>query len=396
MITKEFILEIFHAAGMRRWNDKIRPVELMELDKQAHKMTIAYFLGKFEENREGLNWQEIIEGALFEFLERLVITDLKPQIFNRIKEDPGQYKRLNEWVFKKLEPTIALLGDTFVKRFKEYFANTDDTINKRILSAAHFYATRWEFDIIERANPHGYEIPEIKSFLQEKQEKYYDLKGIQQLALYAKYRNFLDLCGQLRFQLRWSHINMVPRTSVLGHMLVVAILSYLISLEMNGCAKRCFNNYFTGLFHDLPEVLTRDIISPVKRSIAGLDKLIKNYEKEQMEKEVFSLIPREWEAEVRMFTEDEFSSIVIRDGKTIKATSEDISMSFNGDEYNPRDGEMIKVVDDLAAYVEAYCALENGVKSNDLEDARKSIGEKYREKVIDTIRFGEIFREFSR
>ncbi|HOE16100.1 MAG TPA: HD domain-containing protein [Syntrophorhabdaceae bacterium] len=395
MITKEFILTLFNAAGMRRWNDKIRPVELMELDKQAHKMTIAYFLGKFEGDRKDLSWKEIIEGALFEFLERLVITDLKPQIFNRIKEDPGQYRRLNEWVFKKLGPTIAPLGEAFAKRFHEYFSGTDNTISKRILSAAHFYATRWEFDIIERANPHGYEIPEIRSFLQERQEKYYDLKGIQQLALYAKYRNFLDLCGQLRFQLRWSHINMVPRTSVLGHMLVVAILSYLVTLEMNGCPKRCFNNYFTGLFHDLPEVLTRDIISPVKRSIAGLDKLIKSYEKEQMEKEVFSLIPGEWEPEIRMFTEDEFSSVIVRDGKTVKTTSEDISASFNMDEYNPRDGEMIKVVDDLAAYVEAYCALENGVKSNDLHDARSSIGEKYKEKVIDSINFGEIFREFS-
>ena len=159
--------------------------------------------------------------------------------------------------------------------------------------------------------------------------------------------------------------------------------------------RRCFNDYFTGLFHDLPEVLTRDIISPVKRSIAGLDKLIKSYEKEQMEKEVFSLIPGEWEAEVRMFTEDEFSSVIARDGKTVKTTSEDISASFNMDEYNPRDGEMIKVVDDLAAYVEAYCALENGVKSNDLQDARSSIGEKYKDKVVDSIRFGEIFREFS-
>lgn len=395
IITKEFILEIFSAAGMRRWNDKIRPVELMELDKQAHKMTIAYFLGKFEEAKKEFDWQEIIEGALFEFLERLVITDLKPQIFNRIKEDHEQYKRLNQWVFKKLEPIIVPLGEQFVKGFKDYFAKKDDTINKRILSAAHFYATRWEFDIIERANPYGYEIPEIKSFLQERQEKYYDLTGIQQLALYTKYRNFIDLCGQLRFQLRWSHINMVPRTSVLGHMLVVAILSYLISLEMNGCPRRCTNNYFIGLFHDLPEVLTRDIISPVKRSIEGLDKLIKSYEKEQMKKEVFSLIPKEWETEIRMFTEDEFSSIVIKDGKTLKTTSEEISASYNRDEYNPRDGEMIKTVDDLAAYVEAYSAIENGVKSNDLREAQKSISEKYSEKVICNIHFEEIYREFA-
>ena len=394
MIEKAFILEIYNAAAMQRWNDKIRPVELKELDKQAHKMTIAYFLGKFEENTEGFNWLEVIEGGLFEFLERLVITDLKPQIFNRIKEDRNKYKELQQWVFKKLLPIIAPLGQDFIERFQRYFTISDNTINKRIINAAHFYATRWEFDIIERTNPSGYEIPSIKGFLQQKQERYYDLTGIQQLALYEKYRNFIDLCGQLRFQYRWSHINMIPRTSVLGHMLIVAILSYLFSLAIGASPKRYFNNYFTGLFHDLPEVLTRDIISPVKRSIEGLDTLIKAYEKELMEKEVLNLIPPQWHSEMKMFTEDEFSTVITRDGKTVKTVSETISRDFNDDAYNPRDGEAIKTIDDLAAYVETYCSLENGVKSRDLTEARKSIGEKYKDRIINNINFGDLFKEF--
>ena len=393
-MTKEFILEIFSAAAMQRWNDKIRPVELKELDKQAHKMTIAYFLGKFEESTEGFSWLEIIEGGLFEFLERLVITDLKPQIFNRIKEDRKKYRELTGWVFAKLEPILAPLGREFVERFQHYFASTDNTVNKRIINASHFYATRWEFDIIERANPAGYEIPEIRSFLQERQERYYDLAGIQQLALFQKYRNFLDLCGQLRFQYRWSHINMIPRTSVLGHMLIVAILAYLFSLQIEACPRRCFNNYFTGLFHDLPEVLTRDIISPVKRSIEGLDSLIKAYEKEQMDKEVFNLIPPDWHDEMKTFTEDEFSSIADVDGVIVRTDTETISRQYNEDRYNPRDGAMIKAVDDLAAYVETYCSLEIGVRSPELAQARRSIRDKYRDTVIGNILFHALFAQF--
>lgn len=94
-IRKALILKIFDAANMQRWNDKIRPVELRELDKQAHKMVLAYFLGKFEEGREGFDWIEIIEGGLFEFLQRLVITDLKPQIFYEIQKDGEKYRKLN-------------------------------------------------------------------------------------------------------------------------------------------------------------------------------------------------------------------------------------------------------------------------------------------------------------
>jgi putative hydrolase of HD superfamily len=393
-MTKEFILELFSAAAMQRWNDKIRPVELKELDKQAHKMIIAYFLGKFEESTEGFSWLEVIEGGLFEFLERLVITDLKPQIFNRIKEDRKKYEELIKWVYKKLEPVISPLGPDLVDRFTRYFSRSDNTINKRIINAAHFYATRWEFDIIERANPTGYEIPEIRGFLQKKQEKYYDLAGIQQLALYQKYRNFIDLCGQLRFQYRWSHLNMIPRTSVLGHMLIVANLSYLFSRDIGACPKRCFNNYFTGLFHDLPEVLTRDIISPVKRSIEGLDSLIKAYEKEQMDKEVLNLIPPEWHSEMRTFTEDEFTSIVYIDDKIVETDTDTISRQYNEDLFNPRDGAVVKAVDDLTAYVETYCSLENGVKSPDLLEARQSISQKYKDQVFGGIPFPDIFSYF--
>ncbi len=395
MISKDLILKLFNGATMQRWNDKIRPVELRELDKQAHKMCIAYFLGKFEETTAGFSWLEVIEGGLFEFLQRLVITDLKPQIFNRIKEDRTRYNELNAWVFARLEPLISPLGKRLTERFRAYFSTTDDTINKMILGAAHFYATRWEFDIIERANPQGYEIPELKKYLVEKQERYYGLVGIQQLALYGKYRNFLDLCGQLRFQLRWGHVNMVPRASVLGHMLIVAILSYFFSLEIGCCEKRCTNNYFTGLFHDLPEVLTRDIISPVKRSIEGLDTLIKEYEKEQMEKEVYALIPEAWHQEMKMFTEDEFSNVVTAEGRTITVDdSDEISRKYNEDRYNPRDGQLLKAIDELAAFAEAYIALENGVKSKDLELAKQSIRTRYQDKVFAGVKFDGIYAAF--
>jgi putative hydrolase of HD superfamily len=48
------------------------------------------------------------------------------------------------------------------------------------LNAAHFYAAKWEFDIIERANPNGYEIAEIKNNLQKRQEESYNyVKGLR-------------------------------------------------------------------------------------------------------------------------------------------------------------------------------------------------------------------------
>jgi putative hydrolase of HD superfamily len=394
MIRKALILKIFDAAYMQRWNDKVRPVELVELDKQAHKMVIAFFLGKFEESTPGFSWIEVIEGGIFELLQRLVITDLKPPIFYKIKEDREKYKKLNDWVYKEIEPIISPLGKDFCRRFKAYFHDSSGGINKKILSASHFYATKWEFDIIERANPEGYEIAAIKQDLQKKQDHFSDLKGMIRMKEEARYRDFIDLCGQLRFQARWANLHRVPKTSVIGHTLFVAVLSYLFSLEIRACDRRCVNNYFTGLFHDLPEVLTRDIISPVKRSVEGLSELIKQYEKEQMEKEVYGLIPKEWHRDVRMFTEREFDSIITLRGRRRRLGSDEISERYNEDIFNPRDGQLVKAADSLAAFIEAYVAIRNGSYSREFQEAKLSFKDTYGRATIAGINFGEIYADF--
>ena len=78
-------------------------------------------------------------------------------------------------------------------------------------------------------------------------------------------QDFMSLIGKLRYQQRWSKAVRMPITYVMGHMLVVAILSYFMTLELeNPCKSRLVNNFFAGLFHDVPEALTRDIVSPIK------------------------------------------------------------------------------------------------------------------------------------
>ena len=380
---------------MRRWNDKLCPVPLTELDKQAHKMTIAYVLGKFAEQSSDFSWIEVIEGGLFEYFERLTLTDLKPQIFERIKANEETYNELKAEVYARFRPLVSDLNG-LDKRFESYLFRPADTISRKVLEAAHFYATKWEFDIIERENASDYEIHEIRRGLQSRQEALADVEGLRYLALFPTYRSFVDLCGRLRFQVRWGQLFRVPRTSVLGHMLIVAILSYLFLLEIGACPKRSANNYFTGLFHDLPEVLTKDIISPVKRAATGLDRFVKDFEREEMERRIYGpeLIPKAWQPEMRMFTEDEFVSKVTIDGHVRHTTSDAITASYNNDRYNPVDGELVKAADDLAAFMEAYLALQNGISNSQLQTAVREKKRLYREKTIAGINFGKVYKGF--
>jgi putative hydrolases of HD superfamily len=59
---------------------------------------------------------------------------------------------------------------------------------------------------------------------------------------------------------------------------------------------------------------------------------------------------------MRLFTGDEFVSRVAIEGKVRHTTSDMITASYNEDRYNPVDGELVKVADDLAAFMEAYLA----------------------------------------
>lgn len=363
---------------MRRWNDQIRPVELTELDKQAHKMIIAYVLAKIEEGKgnKEINWLEIIEAGIFEYLQRTELTDLKPPLFHRIKENQQKYIRLNQWAYDRLEPIITPIDKEFSLRFKNYLFSKERNVNRRIISAAHFYATKWEFEIIKRTNPQGHLINEIEEDIKKKEEKYHDLVSMQYLLESQDLGDFVHICGQLRFQIRWSHIHRVPKTSVLGHMLIVAMLSYLFSLGKNFKKERLINNYLTGLFHDLPEVLTRDVINPVKRSVEGIGDIIKDYEKEEMERRIYKILPLSWHRQIKTYTEEEFSQLKTGQGIII------------------RDGELVKANDELAAFIEVYLSLQNGVVNRDLKKAKEDIFTRYQSKVVSGINFESIYKDF--
>jgi len=374
MNINPLLLKIYEAASMQRWNDQIRTIEFTELDKQAHKMIVAYILGKCEQDHSGheIEWIKIIETGFFDFLKRIILTDLKPPLIYKIKEDKRKYRKLNQWVFERINPYVEVLGKDFVERLRGHLYSVKEDLETRIVNAAHFYITEWEFHILSQSSPPNFLFEEIDQSIKQEQEKYRGLDSRKFFHNNEKLNNFIDIAGQLRFQQRWSHLHRIPRTSVLGHMLIVAIFSYLFSYKTGSSREKRINNYFTGLFHDFPEVLTRDIINPVKKSVEGLDDLIKEYEIQEMEKKIYKLIPEGWHEDIRQYTENEFSDTSIRDGSLVKGA------------------------DDLAAYIEAYLTLKNGIKNESLTNAMKSLRDKYRNREIMGIDFEKIYAGFER
>lgn len=393
-IRKSLLQFVFSGSSMKRWNDKLRPVELFEIDKQAHKMIVAWAL--FILNSRDLSRDEqldlgqtIVEGGLFEYFYRLVITDIKPPIFYQIKANPAHYELLTEWVLEQLAPRIQSLGPEMGERLKNYFCAEKPTLGRRILAAAHLYASGWEFNLIKPVNLQDDEFQEIEASFDAGLISYADLTGVSELieGVKSPLGRFAHLCGQLRFQKRWSQTPRIPETSVLGHMFLVACYAYFFSLALNACRARSQNNFFAGLFHDLPELLTRDIISPVKKSVKRLGDLIREYEERELERRVLGPLAQSGHTDIAarlgyflgLEVGSEFENTVVEQGKTRALSFNDFNEGYNHDQFDPKDGDAIKVCDSLAAYIEAYTALRNGISSDQLQHALLRIGDQYKQ-----------------
>ncbi|WP_024821594.1 MULTISPECIES: HD domain-containing protein [Aminobacterium] len=406
MINRSLIERIFSAASIERWNDHPRPIQFTELAKQAHKMIIAYVIARHEEDQgTTIQWHALIEGGIFEFLHRVILTDIKPPVFHKLMGHKIERDKLNLWVIDRFKHELESLRPQLLERFRDYLLDESPSIHleRRILKAAHYLATKWEFDYIYEWSRPLYGIEGTRDEINRQIKEHDDLGAVKTMLLGRELPDsqkgiygFIALVGQLRFQKRWAQTPRVPETSVLGHLLIVAILSYFMSIEIGACPRRLYNNFYGGLFHDLPEVLTRDIISPVKNSVEGLDDLIKEYERQAMEEKIYPLIPIDWRPEIRYFTEDEFCNRIWLEGDKIPTNLEDreLDSSQNKDEYNPIDGKIIEACDKLSAFVEASLSMRTGITSPALDEAKRKLYSRYANKKLYGFPVGQLFDFF--
>lgn len=402
MINIKLIEHIFKAASISRWNDYPRMANLVELDKQAHKFIIAYFIAKMEEN---VDMKALIEGGIFEFLSRVVVTDIRPDVYHEIaRQKKGE---VNAWVLSKIEPMIEDIEEgEFLKRFEAYLNGNTYAKERLILKAASYFATRWEFKIIYQTSSFLSDIEEIKNKVEEELEDYYELIGARKIALNQKIAKIIDLSGRLRFQKRWAQTPRIPETAVLGHMLVVAILSYFYSLKIKACDKRLENNFYCALFHDLPESLTRDIISPVKYGIEGLHLIINDYEMKLINERILPFVPENLRAEFAYilgiragrdeepsWVKNEFENRTFKNG-VVELCSGSLN-ACNENEMGAIDGKALKYCDKIAAFIEAGLSISYGVKSKELETGFLGMYESFKENpTIDGVSFLKICEDF--
>jgi putative hydrolase of HD superfamily len=405
MLDRKFILRIFEAFSIERWNDLVRPFEIIEMDKAAEKMVLAYIIGKFEENRgEQIDWEWMIYASLFDLLKKIALCDIKSPVQHLIKNEfPQEYMRLNEWVLNQYRPLLH--DDSLFARFTMYIGQTAGSIpfdekgkkTARVFRAAHKYSTLRELEMISMVNEQ-HRLDRIEKDLYADIQQYLDLRGLQLVLTKQRPFEFLMVIEQLRFQRRWNQTPRVPVTSVLGHSFFVAILTLLLGREtgVSMSPKRIYNDFFSALFHDLPEAVTRDIISPVKQATDELPQIVKKIEGEIVRKELVPLMEPFYTDELMYFTSDEFENRIMENSMVRYVTWNDLNEKYNSDAYDPVDGKLVRLADHCSALLEADSSIRHGITSEHLEEGRRNLLALYPAgTIINSVDAAALFREIT-
>ena len=355
-LNMSLIFRFFDAVNMHRWNDHLRPMDLTELDKQAHKVAIAWYIGKREEDSGAdVDWTKIIEYCMFSFMQRTALTDLKPQVFHKIKKEKSE--EIIDYVLSEFDEIIPDMEEGFRNRFEKYIRSDRRGLEESIIRGAHYLATKWEFDLISEMNKAFVGIEKTREAIRSEVEMHKNLAGVSDILIGGPAKDFANMIGQLRFQQRWTRTPRIPQTTVLGHSLMVSNMTYLHDLDKGAGPKQKYNDFFTALFHDLPEVLTKDVISPVKTNVSGLAELLDEYERDSVQSEIMPLLLEGWRSEFEFMIFEPFQY-------------------KNDPVHGVTDGPVIKLFDVMGAYMEAYVSRQYGVSSSSLRRGEDGLRER--------------------
>lgn len=141
----------------------------------------------------------------------------------------------------------------------------------------------------------------------------------------------------------------------------------------------------------------------MKQSVEQIGDLIKQYEEQELERVILDPLRRGgYGALVERLSfflgfsvGSEFNACAEVGGKVLQVGSAELQEKYNSDEFDPKDGELLKMCDSLAAFLEAYTALRNGIASDQLQEGLWRIRHKYASTVLlGTVHVGALLADF--
>lgn len=297
--------------NIRRWTGYQTEGRYDEISKQALNWIICFVWATSVEGKGVVvKWERFPKIAIYRAIQKgFVNYDVPEYILKEICEMGGLDF---EETFRKV--TFEIIAEKLNPDAAEWISTGEATLEENIYKASTKIATLLELNEVQKHVNGEYwdnhqEI--IKSLA-----KYSEIPFYEELTnTKGNYFKLFKEISKLRNQNRWAAYSYNVECSVLGHLFDTAIFAYLMALEKGAKEREATKHFFIGLFHDVPEVFTRDIPSPIKDKIPGFRELTEQYEMLMMEQNVYPYVSDEVEKALKgiMMENDEnanFKSLI--------------------------------------------------------------------------------------
>ena len=282
--------------SLDRWTSVIKREEYKEMLKQALNCIIACMLARYsKEHGKTVIEERLPKIAIYRAFQKVYLYFDMPDYIRAEICDIGDIP-----LDMFYDATRDIITELTGEEFADFICEGIGTYEMELFKAATTIATYVELEKIAPL----LNLEEYHDKLQEIQtriNKYLYIPGVAEFSdIHGPYFKIFSDFSRLRNQPRWS-VQPYPKSCLdLGHLFSTAILGYLSTWEYtDGDEKRATKIFKHGLFHDIPEVWTTDVPSPVKKRIPRFREALKIYEDRCLQKYVYDKLPEYLNQEIR-------------------------------------------------------------------------------------------------
>jgi len=279
---------IFRGLSIYRWNNFPRLENITTNDNLAFSLHTILLLADVIEEKE---WKKVdisylFKKILFESFDTYVLSDINSDVKFRIKrKNAATFKLLQEKVHKFI---INLDLPEWIIEDINFIHDNEDNPKYELEDRLFHFAKLWVAYYEAYFNSKIYD--DIYAPILENMTKRINTK---EYSIFLKYLNinwetnelekYLLNIRRLQFNYRWNNKKRIYPISVMSHLLVTFFLAYIIWKVEWRTEVETIEMMKWALFHDIPEAITWDIITPTKKAVKWFAELLQEVEKDMLE-----------------------------------------------------------------------------------------------------------------
>ncbi|MCL4458140.1 MAG: HD domain-containing protein [Nitrospirae bacterium] len=273
-MEKSLIGALKTLTSLQRWNFLPRVEIWTEAENVAYVTHVGYAIGR----EYGLTAPDVLEH----FLVRSLLKSFNKHFLSDIPVKTRDALDQDVWksvVEKAVSETSKLFPRKISEDVKKYLtyggdysiAGADPKVKEKVEMLLKYVQNKValeECETNQRVYDKNLDYQSIIGKIKKKTEEIADANKFEEI--FDGHKAYFSRIKLLKYLRRWNKINRAIESSVLSHTFIVAFLTLLFSQMCNG---ECEENNFSykailkALFHDVPEALTGDLITPVKKVI---------------------------------------------------------------------------------------------------------------------------------